>query len=471
MNPRRDRSSALSPAGKRARFGIGVDIGTSGCRAIVLDAVGDRIAEARVPLPEPVRRTDGGVEQSPKLWWDAVLELLRRIAPAVAGLPGGRLCLDATSATMLLARSDGTPLGPALMYSDSRSIDEARIVANVAPATSAARGASSSLAKLLYLAKQHRPAEPVFALHQADWAIGRLTGRLANRRMQGPPGRSGYTGADCPADSTSAQADTDWNNGLKLGFDPATERWPAWMHALLPADVLLPVVHAPGAPLAVIDNEIAKGTGLPDDLIICAGTTDSTAAVVATGADRPGDAVTSLGSTLVLKIVSGHPVAAAEYGVYSHRIGDRWLAGGASNSGGAVLRHFFSDQQIDRLMPQIDPATESGLDYYPLLAAGERFPIADPALQPRLQPRPRSDAHFLHGLLEGIARIERDGYRRLTELGATSPHRVLTAGGGARNRQWLKMRQRLLGIPVLAAEEQEAAFGAAILALHPRGDR
>jgi sugar (pentulose or hexulose) kinase len=80
-------------------------------------------------------------------------------------------------------------------------------------------------------------------------------------------------------------------------------------------------------------------------------------------------------------------------------------------------------------------------------------------------PRPADDVRFLHGLLEGIARIERDGYARLTELGTPPPRRVLTTGGGAGNRVWSQIRQRLLAMPVTTAEHQDAAYGAALLAL------
>jgi hypothetical protein len=72
-------------------------------------------------------------------------------------------------------------------------------------------------------------------------------------------------------------------------------------------------------------------------------------------------------------------------------------AGGASNSGGAVLRSFFDDKQLAALTSQIDIAKPPGLGYYPLPKAGERFPVNDPGLQPRLTPRPDSDAAFLHG--------------------------------------------------------------------------
>jgi D-ribulokinase len=71
--------------------------------------------------------------------------------------------------------------------------------------------------------------------------------------------------------------------------------------------------------------------------------------------------------------------------------------GGASNTGGAVLRHFFSNDELGRLSSSINPDMPSGCDFYPLLTPGERFPINDPGLQPRLHPRPADDALFLQG--------------------------------------------------------------------------
>jgi hypothetical protein len=130
-----------------------------------------------------------------------------------------------------------------------------------------------------------------------------------------------------------------------------------------------------------------------------------------------------------------------------------------------VLRQYFDDARIRALSAGIDPSVPSGLDYYPLPAPGERFPRHDPTLEPRLSPRPPDDQLFLHGLLEGIARIEAAGYQRLTEVGAPSPRRILTIGGGAGNATWTAMRQRLLGRPVLPARHQQAAYGAALLAL------
>ncbi|TVQ91964.1 MAG: carbohydrate kinase [Chromatiaceae bacterium] len=438
---------------------IGLDLGTSGCRALAVDATGHVIAAAAVDLPAPQR--DGArVWQDPACWWQAVVAVLARLAADLRALvtaPPRALALDGTSATLLLCTPDGRPLGPALMYNDASAAAAADWIARCAPADSPARGASASLAKLLHLLQTRAPvAGPVLALHQADWIGARLRGCYVR----------------------AGRGESDWNNGLKLGFDPVSGRWPDWLRMPPPVAApahwraawagvwaALPHCHPPGQDLGAIDPTLARHLGLPVDLRILAGTTDSTAAALAAGIQAPGDAVTSLGSTLVLKLASPRPVNAASHGIYSHRIGDLWLAGGASNSGGAVLRQFFDDARLAALSAQIDPSRPSGLDYYPLPAIGERFPHADAHLAPRLTPRPADDAHFLAGLFEGIAHIERAGYARLTALGAPPPRRILSVGGGAGNRQWTAIRARILGLPVLPAARQDAAYGAARLAL------
>ena len=64
------------------------------------------------------------------------------------------------------------------------------------------------------------------------------------------------------------------------------------------------------------------------------------------------------------------------------------VAGGASNTGGTVLRQHFTNDELAELSKSIDPAAPSGLDYYPLAKPGERFPVYDPKMTPRLEPRP-----------------------------------------------------------------------------------
>ncbi|MBK1704693.1 carbohydrate kinase [Halochromatium glycolicum] len=416
---------------------IGLDLGTSGCRAIAIDADGSTIASASTSLPAPESPSPDALQQDPELWWQAALAVLRRLQANLDDHCPRALCVDGTSATLLLCDSEGRALTPALMYNDARALSQAEQVAEQAPEDSPARGPSASLAKLLYLRAQVRRDQALLALHQADWIGGRLRGRFG---------------------------DSDWNNGLKLGFDPEQLRWPSWLGRLNLSPIQLPQCHPPGSDLGSIDPEVAAILGLPAEMRVCAGTTDSNAAALAAGAREPGDAVTSLGSTLALKLISECALQDARSGVYSHRMGDRWLAGGASNSGGAVLRQYFSDAELARLSERIDPDRPTGLHYYPLPRPGERFPTPDPQRTPRLTPRPAEDHLFLAGILEGIAHIEREGYQRLCALGAPRPKRILSTGGGARNEKWNRIRARVLGLPVETASQQEAAYGAATLA-------
>ena len=111
------------------------------------------------------------------------------------------------------------------------------------------------------------------------------------------------------------------------------------------------------------------------------------------------------------------------------------------------------------------PENPTGLSYYPLLRPGERFPINDPKLPPRLEPRPKDDTTFLQAILEGVAEVEALAYRKLAELGAPPLRSVRTVGGGAANSAWTKIRERKLRAPFKRAQSQEACAGVARLAL------
>jgi sugar (pentulose or hexulose) kinase len=116
------------------------------------------------------------------------------------------------------------------------------------------------------------------------------------------------------------------------------------------------------------------------------------------------------------------------------------------------------------LESRLDPDRPTGLDFYPLLSPGERFPINDSRYPPRVSPRPADDAKFLQALLEGIANVERLAFQRLSEIGASPLSSVRTVGGGARNNAWSAIRRRLLGVPFKPAMSEEAGAGTAILA-------
>jgi sugar (pentulose or hexulose) kinase len=394
------------------------------------------IASAQVGLPPSRGEFSGESRQHPADWWEAVRQVLSQLTQACRSTSIRAIAVDATSSTLLLCDPDGSPLTPGLMYDDSRGCETLPEIRSVAPRDNPVQSATSSLAKLLYLRKTLE-GQRFHALHQADWIMGRLCGRFPL---------------------------SDENNCLKLGYDPHKRCWPGWLKALNLPRGCLPTVYPVGTPVGQLCRSVAEATGLEEDVTIVTGTTDSNAAFLATGADRIGDAVTSLGSTLVLKIVSDKPVFAAQYGVYSHRLGERWLVSGASNSGGAVCRAFFSDEEMAQLTLQVTPDRPTGLDYYPLLRPGERFPVNDSSLRPRLEPRPAEDSRFFQAILEGISRIEQTGYQLLQRLGAPAPRRVISIGGGAVNEPWRQMRQTALGVPVIRAVRQEAAYGAALLA-------
>jgi sugar (pentulose or hexulose) kinase len=420
-----------------ARF-IGIDLGTSGCRAVALDARGEVHAEAHADLPRP-RREGERSEQDPAHWWRAVHAVLAQLAARIDAAAVTALAVDGTSGALLLADENGDPLGPALMYDDARSRAEATLIAGVAPSGSAAHGTGSALAKLLHLRRNGAAGGARHALHQADWIAARLSGRCGV---------------------------SDENNCLKLGYDAVARRWPDWLARLDVDTGWLPTVARPGEEIGRLRNEAILRLGYPPTLAIRAGTTDSVAAFIATGARNPGDAVTSLGSTIVLKVLCTLPVSAPEYGVYSHPFGGLWLAGGGSNSGGAVLLDHFTPAAMAAMTPQLQPDRATGLDYYPLRAPGERFPRNDPDLPPRLTPRPDSDLRFFQGMLEGMAHIEAEGYRCLATLGAPWPERLMTVGGGARNPAWTLIRERALGLRCVAPRSDQACYGSAMIALH-----
>ncbi|HIK28268.1 MAG: FGGY-family carbohydrate kinase [Oscillatoriaceae bacterium SKW80] len=408
---------------------LGIDFGTSGARAIAIDESGKIYAQTSY-------KWETEAASLAESWQTALFAIITQI-PTQVRQQVKAIAIDGTSATVLLCDSAGVPLTKPILYSDAQAVAVIEKLKTLAPANHIVISATSSLAKLLWWLQCSDivSGNSTYFLHQADWLAFLLHGKLGI---------------------------SDYHNALKLGYDPEKLCYPDWIYQIenLPN---LPEIVEPGTPIGEVMN--ATSLGLPRDCIVCMGTTDSIAAFLAAGARTPGEAVTSLGSTLVLKLLSRVRVDDARYGIYSHRLGNLWLTGGASNTGGAVLRQFFTDEQLAKLSEKISAEQESRFDYYPLIKPGERFPINDANLLPRLSPRPADDVEFLHGLLESIARIEARGYQLLQELGATQLTKVYTAGGGAKNPAWNAIRQRILKVPVEKSSHTEAAYGTALLAM------
>jgi sugar (pentulose or hexulose) kinase len=408
---------------------LGIDIGTSGVRIAATDRSHALKAMSPAPIEAPLQ-TSGRILQHPAVWWTAVLTAFKGLN--LSGLNVRAIAIDGTSGTILAVHADGSPAGMGSMYNDAAEPSQVALIAAAAPRETAALGSTSPLARAITMR-----ADGLKILHQADWIMGQLSGTYDV---------------------------TDENNALKSGYDPVARKWPNWIYAAGFDSSRFPSVVPAGIRVATIRPEIAAAFGLPTDVAIVSGTTDGCAAFLASGATDTGDGVTSLGTTLTLKLLSAKPVFAPDFGIYSHRIGDQWLAGGASNTGGAAIGKYFTPEDVERLTPLLEPDTPTGLDYYPLPKPGERFPINDSSFSPRFEPRPADDKVFFQAILEGIAAIEARAYAKLGELGASPLTGIRTTGGGARNPSWTKIRLKALGVPEQPSLSEHAAVGTARLA-------
>lgn len=415
---------------------LGLDLGSSGLRLALAEAGGAGSARLLTETGSPYP----GNFNEPESWRKGLIALVQRL-PAEVRRRVNAIAIDGTSGTLLLCRPDGRmlpgALGQALPY--HQACPEQREPARqlCGDDTSPAASASGSLARALDLLHRAHPTgegQDLLLRHQADWLMGWLLGDW----------RWGEEG-----------------NNLRLGWDLERQTWSGAI-AAQPWSAALPQICPSGAILGQLSRDAAAQLDLPSHCLVVAGSTDANAAVLAAD-PQEGDGICVLGTTLVLKQFCPAPIKAP--GVSSHRLDGRWLVGGASNAGAGILRRFYSDAQITELSRQIDPQRPTGLDLLPLPAPGERFPVDDPDLQPRLQPRPVSDALYLQALLEGLTALEVRGWQRLRQLGAPPLRRVITLGGGAHNPQWRQLRQRALGVPVLNRPNLSAALGMAQLAL------
>lgn len=411
-------------------YAIGLDIGTSGVRGCVVDETQALLAMHHADL-------NG---QTPQDWWQALDEVMLALAGQVPEHGTCALALDATSGTVLLVDAHNRPLTPVRMYHHASTWHAAQLKGWL-PENSPALSATASLPKVLELAAG-LPAHTRWRIaHQADWLLTELSAAVVG----------------------------DENNQLKLGYDPLHRRWLPELSHWLP-ETALPPVLPPGTTVAPLLDNWCRRWQLPSDTQVATGTTDSIAAFLATGADRLGDGVISLGSTLAFKLLASQPVVDQASGIYAHRLWDQWLLGGASSAGGAVLVQQLGLSRLLTLSSQLDIRHPSGLDYYPLPDKGERFPINDPDKIPCLSPRPTQDERFLLAMLEGLVRIEQQGWQRLAECSNTRVQRVFAVGGGTRNNAWMGLRQQTFqGWENAPSLHTQACIGSARLALRALG--
>ncbi len=422
---------------------VGIDVGTQGVRVALVTVGGDVLFEAarRFVLTPDMRQ-----EQSPDDWWAGTLAMMDELVSSDVLAHGMyrvvAIGVDSTSGTVIPLDVSNRPLHPAIMYSDPRAADEGRRCKSLAERFAAGGytgfNASSGLSKMVWFVESYpdRVASIRKWVHAADYITGMLSGRFDV---------------------------TDYTNALKSGYDVARCRWPGYLidHLPLEAGWFQDVVPS-GTPIGKLRDALAARWAMPDAQVVV-GMTDGCASQLASGAVKPGEWNTTIGTTLVIKGVTEQAVHDAEGRVYSHRHPDGyWMPGGASNTGADwVAADFGTDLQA--LDVEASACIPTGKLAWPLKQVGERFPFIANAAR-GFAPEGLSAAVGFAARMEGVAFIERMAYELIEQLAGEQVEAVYTAGGGSNSDTWLRIRANVLRRPIYKCREASGAVGAAICA-------
>jgi xylulokinase len=420
---------------------VGIDVGTTGVKAIAISAAGDVLARAEHGYPLSTPRP-GWSEQDPEDWWGAseaaLADVSRGHEVAGIGLSGqmhGLVVLDGA----------GAVIRPAILWNDQRTGAEcAEIETRVGLERLIELTGNRALTgftapKLLWL-RTHEPeafGRIRSVLLPKDYVRLRLTGERA------------IDVADASGTLLLDVAARRWSETVL----DALELDPAWLPRLLESP------------------EVSGET--TDGLPVAAGAGDQPAAALGVGIDRPGRLSVVLGTSgVVLAVLPGYRAdPEARVHAFCHAVPGTWQAMGVMLSAAGSLQWlhdvFAGELSFDALVAEAarwQPGAE-GLVFLPYLA-GERTPHADPdARGAFVGLELRHDRGALaRSVLEGVAFGLRDSLELLRELGV-SAEVGRASGGGARSALWLEIVASVLGMPLeLTAVEEGSAFGAALLA-------
>ncbi len=399
----------------------GLDFGTTGARISIINRHKKLVYSNSVPYSYSFK--------NPNSWINSCENLLVNL-PIEVKINLNKLAISGTSGTITAYDLRGDPIGEAMPY-DEACNEHMSLLESLTSGEEHLRTPYSSLAKALKLIDKY--GTNILLRHQSDW----ITGWFLKDWTYGEEG-----------------------NNLKLGWDVKKESWPksylntSWQKCL-------PKIVKSGKIIGQVNFDLAERLKLNKKLILISGTTDSNASVIATGLGKE-DGLTVLGTTIVVKKIINSPIK--KQGITTHRVNGEWICGGASNTGCGILSKFFSDIEIMELSRQINPSKNTSLDLLPLNKKGERFPINNYNLEPVLGPRPVSDSLYLHALFEGLANIELKAWEKLGELTGSLPKTIITIGGGSRNPQWRKIREKIINIPIVSCNKT-TSFGTALLAV------
>ena len=438
---------------------LGLDVGTSSVKAILVSAGGDVQAAASKPLtlqtPEP-----GWAEQDPEAWWTASVAAIREL---LAKHPRARIASVGISGQMhssvFLDKSQAV-IRPALLWCDGRTTAECREIEQRAGGEDRLREwvcnaalEGFTLPKVLWL-RNHEPA--AFArlatvLLAKDFVRLRLTGVLATE----------------PSDASGT-----------LMFDPARLRWSREiLDAVRLSPALLPDIGASAGVLGRVTDGAAKLTGIPSGTPVVGGGADNACGAAGVGVVMPGEAVTSWGTSGTVLAPTAEPLVDPRLRAHTfcHVAPGRWyVIGVVLSAGGAFAwyrdqfaRELPEQKRDDSLVDEargIPPGAE-GVTFLPYLQ-GERTPHRDASLRAAFTglSLAHSRAHMTRAVLEGVCFALRDSFEILKSLGL-APQELLLTGGGAKNGFIRQLQADVFGLPVTTVNREEGgAYGAALLA-------
>jgi xylulokinase len=449
-------------------YTLGIDVGTGGTRALLLDEQGHLVASA-TEEHEPFASPEiGWAEQHPEDWWRAccvavpkVIERARLRAEDIAcvGFSG-----QMHGAVMLDDR--GKVVRPALIWCDVRTNPQCEELtkqigaAQIIQATCNPALANFTLTKLMWV-REHEPEKwqrVRSVMLPKDYVRFRMTGERA-------------------IDMADASG--------TLLLDVARRRWSRLMLEATAIDEhMLPALFESPDVCAQINSEGAKALGLRQGTPVVAGAGDQAAGAVGMGIVAPGTVSATIGTSGVVFAATDRP--ALEPGgrlhTFCHAIPGRWHVMGVTQAAGLSLRWFRdqfgtgvddNDGKKDRSDPyerlsdeaaRIPPGCQ-GLLWTPYLM-GERTPHLDPNARAALVGLTASHtrAHVIRAILEGVAFSLRDTFTLFEEM-KVGVNRIRLGGGGARSPLWRQIQADVYGHEVEIVEAEEgAAYGAAILA-------
>jgi xylulokinase len=395
---------------------IGIDIATSNIRAVAIDQNGAPLARANAPLAQVKSGNDISATQDSRSWIFSIDDVLSQLGKQLSekGLIPQSLLISATSGTFVLANKDGTAITDAVMYNDGRAVD---------PLGRAAKVIESS-----------KQSGPYFFANTPEFVIAHLSGQPLH------------------------QIPTDTSHGLKMGIDLSSRDYLyATKEIANSLNITLPKVVLPGTKIATTSNQIAAKLGIPA-IPIYAGMTDGCTAQIAAG--RGTGSVTSLGTTMVIKVVADSNISGD--GFYSHLLPSNcFLLGGASNIGGISYKKYEAD--LERLNKKAAEIKCANFITYPLTVTGERFPIKSSSITNLVSAPAENDVMAYRGILEGIAFTERYAYDLLQRAEAKLSQIIYTTGGGGKSKVLSQIRANILNRPVAITNTTGSDMGAAFL--------